>query len=65
MISVGFFDMIFSPLWVKSYEIVPGKTYGWSEVIQGWIERPVLLAAIILYSLIGIAIILLGIIRKK
>ena len=57
MISVGFFDMIFSPLWVKSYEIVPGKTYGWSEVISGWLERPLLLIAILLSVIFGIILI--------
>ena len=57
MISVGFFDMIFSPLWVKSYEIVPGKTYGWSEVINGWLERPFLLIAILLSVILGIILI--------
>lgn len=57
MISVGFFDMIFSPLWVKSYEIVPGKTYGWSEVISGWLERPFLLIAILLSVIFGIILI--------
>ena len=57
MISVGFFDMIFSPLWVKSYEIVPGKTSGWSEVINGWLERPFLLIAILLSVIFGIILI--------
>ena len=57
MISVGFFDMIFSPLWVKSYEIVHGKTYGWSEVINGWLERPFLLIAILLSVIFGIILI--------
>ena len=49
--------MIFSPLWVKSYEIVPGKTYGWSEVINGWLERPFLLIAILLSVIFGIILI--------
>ena len=49
--------MIFSPLWVKSYEIVPGKTYGWSEVISGWLERPLLLIAILLSVIFGIILI--------
>ena len=49
--------MIFSPLWVKSYEIVPGKTYGWSEVINGWLERPFLLITILLSVIFGIILI--------
>ena len=57
MILVGFFDMIFSPLWVKSYEIMPGETYGWSEVISGWFERPFLLIAILLSVIFGIILI--------
>ena len=52
-----FFDKVFSLLWVKNYEIVYGKTYGWSEVISGWLERPFLLIAILLSVIFGIILI--------